>query len=308
MFERIRIKGNLTIVSAFLAVIIATGTLSAQVSNNDLFKDMRWRNIGPANMSGRVTDVEAIDNDYRTVYVGAASGGVWKSVNAGNTWNPIFDNYGVASIGDLAIAPSNSDIVWVGTGEANNRNSVAWGNGIYKSTNAGATFEHMGLENTHQIARVRVHPKNPNIVYAATMGHLWGWSGDRGLFKTTNGGRTWTKLTNGLPADGKHGANDLVIDPNDPNTLYVTMCKRQRLAYRYDGGRPEGGIYKTTDGGNSWKKLTNGLPEGQTGCIGIDIYRSDPDILVTFVEAEQSPESTLGEWSTMRGVCNTSEP
>ena len=306
MLERNRRQAKFAVIAEFLAVLFIAGTLNAQIPNDNLFKDMRWRNIGPANMSGRVTDVEAVNDDFRIVYVGAASGGVWKSENAGNTWRPIFDNYGAASIGDLAIAPSNPDIVWVGTGEANNRNSVAWGNGIHKSTNAGASFEHMGLEDTHQIARVRIHPDNPNIVYVAAMGHLWGWSGDRGLFKTTDGGRTWTKLTNGLPDDGMHGANDLVIDPENPNTLYVTIYKRQRLAYRYDGGSAEGGIYKTTNGGNSWKKLVNGLPEGQTGRIGIDIYRSDPGILVALIEAEQSPESTLGEWSTMRGATHQS--
>lgn len=306
MLKRNRGQAKLSVLTAVLIVLSASPALFAQVSNDDLFRDMKWRNIGPANMSGRVSDVEALDDDYRVIYIGAASGGVWKSKNGGTTWDPIFENYGVASIGDIDIAQSNSNVVWVGTGEANNRNSVAWGNGVYKSSNGGETFVHMGLEDTHQIARIRIHPRNPNTVYVAAMGHLWGWSGDRGLFKTTDGGNTWTKLTNGLPDDGMHGANDLVIDPVNPNTLYVTMYKRQRKAYRYDGGSLEGGIYKSTDGGMSWRKLTNGLPEGQTGRIGIDIYANDPNILVALVEAEQSPESKLGEWSTMRRATHQS--
>ncbi|MFC1554807.1 hypothetical protein ACFL7D_09250 [candidate division KSB1 bacterium] len=295
-----------SLVPVTIFILIFTGLGVSQTADNMYFKDLRWRNIGPASMSGRVTDIEALDNDFKTVYAAAASGGVWKSVNAGNTWEPIFEKYGVASMGDIDIAPSDPDIIWVGTGEANNRNSVAWGNGIYKSVDGGETFVHLGLEETHQIARIRIHPENPDIVYVAAIGHLWGWSGDRGVFKTTDGGKTWTKLINGLPNDGKHGANDLVMDMNNPNTLYVNMYKRIRTAFGYDGGSTEGGIFKTTDGGRSWKKLTKGLPAGQTGRIGLDIYSKDPRILVALVEAEQSPESRLDEWSTMRGATHQS--
>ncbi|MCH8287085.1 hypothetical protein IIB79_11260, partial [candidate division KSB1 bacterium] len=184
-------------VVAILSLCVIADVTFAQVAEENLIKDFRWRNIGPANMGGRVVDFEAVDNDFKKVFLASASGGVWKSVNGGITWKPIFENYASASIGDIAISQQNPDIIWVGTGEANNRNSVAWGDGIYKSTDGGETFTNMGLESTHQIARVIIHPRDENTVYAAAIGHLWGLSGDRGLFKTTDGGQTWVKLTNG---------------------------------------------------------------------------------------------------------------
>ncbi len=257
---------------------------TAQSLEDNLLKEMKWRSIGPANFSGRIVDVEALENDFSHVIVASASGGVWKSVNAGTTWQPIFDDYGSASIGDIAIFQKNPNIVWVGTGEANNRNSVAWGDGIYKTTDGGKTFVHMGLKDTYQIARVITHPTDQDIVYVAAIGLLWGYTGDRGLFKTTDGGKTWIKLTNGLPDDGKTGAIDLVIDSNNPNTLYVAFYQRLRKPYRFDSGGPNGGIFKTTDGGNSWVKLTNGLPTGDTGRIGLDIYRKNSKIIMAIVE------------------------
>ena len=166
-----------------------------------LFKDLRWRNLGPANMAGRISDIEAVEANPSIVYVGSASGGVWKSVNAGTTWEPIFTRYGTSSIGDVAIFQPNPDIIWVGSGEDCVRNSVAWGDGIYKSTDGGKTFTNVGLRDTHHIARVITHPKNPDIVYVAAQGHLWGYNAERGIYKTTDGGKTWRKLTNGLPND-----------------------------------------------------------------------------------------------------------
>jgi len=237
-----------------LTIFLITSSLFPQSIEKNLFKEMRWRCIGPANFSGRIVDVEALDNDFRYVIVASASGGVWKSVNAGTTWEPIFDHYGSASIGDIAIFQKDPNIIWVGTGEANNRNSVAWGDGIYQSTDGGKIFVNMGLKDTYQIARVVTHLTNENIVYVAAIGNLWGYSGNRGLLKTMDGGKTWTKLTNGLPNDGKTGATDLVMDPNDPNTLYVAFYQRFRKPYRFDSGGPNGGIFKSTDGGN---KSTN---------------------------------------------------
>ncbi|MFQ5638028.1 MAG: hypothetical protein ACE5IR_08540 [bacterium] len=266
------------------ASILLASTPFDQRSEQNLLRQMKWRSIGPANFSGRIVDVEALENDFSHVIVASASGGVWKSVNAGTTWKPIFENYGSASIGDIAIFQPNPAILWVGTGEANNRNSVAWGDGIYKSTDGGKTFQNMGLRDTHQIARVVTHPADENIVYAAAIGNLWGYTGDRGLFKTTDAGATWTKLTNGLPNDGKTGAIDLVIDPNEPNTLFVAFYQRLRKPYRFDSGGPNGGIFKTTDAGKSWKKLTHGLPEGDTGRIGLAIYRQNPNILMAIIE------------------------
>jgi photosystem II stability/assembly factor-like uncharacterized protein len=252
-------------------------------------QDLQWRNIGPANMAGRVTDIEAVDGDFAKVLVASASGGVWKSTNAGTTWEPIFTDYGTASIGDIALFQPDPDIIWVGTGESCTRNSVGWGDGVYKSTDGGTTFVNVGLKDTHHIGEVVTHPSNPNIVYVAAQGHLWGHTGDQGLFRTTDGGRTWQKLTNGLPDDGVTGATDIKMDPNDPNVLYAGFWERLRLPHRFDSGGPNGGIFKSTDGGETWRKLTNGLPGGETGKIGLAVYERDPRILMAIVEHGYQP-------------------
>ncbi|NRB51618.1 MAG: hypothetical protein HRU41_28355 [Saprospiraceae bacterium] len=264
--------------------------LFSQASPADLLQGMKYRNVGPANQGGRIVDIEAVDNDFAHVYAASASGGVWKSENAGTTWEPIFDDYGTASIGDIALFQPNPNIVWVGTGEANNRNSVSWGDGIYKSTDGGKSFTNMGLESTHQIARVLTHPKDPDIVYAGAIGHLWGYSGDRGLFMTTDGGKNWQKLTNGLPDDGKTGCIDLVMDPKNPKVLYAAFYQRLRQPWHFHSGGPNGGVYKSTNGGKSWKKLTDGLPTGDTGRIGLAIYKKNPKIVMAFIEAEQTDD------------------
>src|SRR5688572_30376589 len=276
-----------------LAAVASFATLTApsaaaQPSDSALLSSFRWRNIGPSSMGGRVVDIEAVDTSFATVYVAAASGGVFKSVNAGTTWTPVFDNYPSASIGDVALFQPNPEIVWVGTGEANNRNSVAWGDGIYKSTDGGRTFRNMGLKTTHQIARVITHPTDPNTVYVAAIGHLWGYSGERGLFKTADGGTTWSKLGGGLPNDGRAGAIDLVMDPSNPNVMYTAFYDRLRRPWTFTSGGPNGGIYKSADAGATWTKLTTGLPQGPTGRIGLAISRQNPRILMAIVEAEQT--------------------
>jgi len=272
-----RFAGLLMVMSVLFLV---TG-VQAQMDDSGIAKNFRWRNIGPANMSGRISDIEALDDDFSHVLIASASGGVWKSTNAGTTFEPIFDTYGAASIGDVAICQSNPDIIWVGTGEANNRNSVAWGDGVYKSTDGGKTFENMGLKETHQIARILIHPNNPDIVYVGAIGHLWGYSGTRGVFKTTDGGRTWT---NTLQPDEKTGCNDLVMDPRNPDVVYASMYQRLRRPYRFDSGGSKGGIFKTTDGGMHWDKLKKGLPKGDSGRIGLAISRSNPDIIMALYE------------------------
>lgn len=262
--------------------------LSAQVSGEALLQGFHWRNIGPANQGGRIVDIEAVETDFRRVFLATASGGVWRSDNAGTTWSPIFDRYETASIGDIALFQPNPDILWVGTGEPNNRNSVSWGNGIYRSTDGGKTFQHLGLSNTYQIARVLAHPKDPNTAYVAAIGNLWSYAGERGLFKTTDGGKTWAKLTNGLPDDSKTGCTDLVMDPQNPKVLYAAFYQRLRQPWTFHSGGPNGGIFKSTDGGKSWAKLSKGLPPGETGRIGLAIYRKNPNILMALVEAEKS--------------------
>ena len=280
-------------------ILLSSLGLAAQGDPEVLLKDMRWRNLGPGNFSGRIVDVEAVEGDFRRVFAASASGGVWKSVNAGTTWKPIFDDYGSASIGDIAIFQPNPDIIWVGTGEANNRNSVAWGDGIYKSTDGGETFQHMGLRDTYQIARIITHPRDANIAYVAAIGNLWGYTGERGLFKTTDGGRTWQKLTNGLPDDGKTGATDLVMDSRNPSVLYVAFYQRLRRPWRFDSGGPNGGIYKSTNGGRSWKKLSHGLPDGDTGRIGLSIYRKNPKILMAIIEHGFQPTNDDPDYGDM---------
>jgi len=202
---RIGKKQTALILCVFVALFItaAPAPIQAQMDDSGIAKAFKWRNIGPANMSGRISDIEALDDDFTIVLIASASGGVWKSVNAGITWEPIFDTYGASSIGDVAFFQKNPEIIWVGTGEKNTRNSIAWGDGIYKSTDGGKTFTNMGLKDTHSISRIITHPSNPDIVYVAAGGHLWGYTGDRGLFKTTDGGKTWHKLISGLPDDGK---------------------------------------------------------------------------------------------------------
>lgn len=290
--------------AAFVALFLPL--LAGAQSPESLLQEMRWRNIGPAVFGGRVVDVEALDNDFRYVVVASASGGVWKSTNAGTTWSAIFENYASASIGDVAIFQKDPNIIWVGTGEANNRNSVAWGDGIYKSTDGGKTFQNVGLKNTFQISRVITHPADPNVAYVAAIGALWGASGDRGLFKTNDGGKTWTKLTTGLPdtaaGEVKSGAIDLVMDPLDANTLYVAFYQRLRRPWRFDSGGPNGGIFKTTDGGKTWAKLTNGLPSGETGRIGLAVYRKNPKIVMAIIEHGNRPAPDSPEYADLTNL------
>ncbi len=266
---------------------------SAQWSTDELVGDLRWRNIGPANMMGRIAAIEALDTDYRTVLVGTASGGVFKSTNAGITWEAIFDRYGSGSIGAVAFFQPNPDIIWVGTGEAANRNSSAWGDGIYKSIDGGKNFVNMGLQNTHQIAEIAVHPTNPNIVYVAAVGHLWGFSGDRGLYKSTDGGRSWNKLTKGLPIDEKTGCTEIIMHPNNPDILFAGFYERLRQPASFYSGGPNGGLFKSTDAGKTWKKITKGLAEGSSGMIDVSIHVANPDIMVMAYEADENIDESL---------------
>jgi photosystem II stability/assembly factor-like uncharacterized protein len=283
--------------AAVAFALALAGPFSAQdapsTDDRSLVSHLQWRNIGPANMIGRISDFEALDRDFSHVLVASASGGVFKSVNAGTTWEPIFDRYGSASIGDVAVFQKNPDIIWVGTGEECVRNSIAWGDGVYKSIDGGKTFARVGLETTQTIGRIQTHPTDPGIVYVAASGHPWGVTGDRGLFKTVDGGRTWRKLAGGLPDDGKTGAIDLVMDPSNPNTLYVSFWQRLRRPWRFDSGGPNGGIFKTTDGGRSWVKLTRGLPSGDVGRIGLAISRSNPRVLMAQVEHGFQPPAQI---------------
>ena len=245
------------------------------------FDSLHFRSIGPAATGGRVHDIEVDPKDPATIYIAAASGGVWKTTNHGTFWKPIFDSQADNTFGDLAIFPGDTKIVWAGTGEQNNRQSSSWGNGIYRSTDGGATWTHAGLSETRAIARVQLHPTNANIAYVAAAGNLWKANPERGVFKTTDAGKTWTKV---LYVDTLTGATDLVMDPRDPNVLYAATYQRIRSAFGYNGGGPGSAIYKTTDGGATWKKLENGIPAGDKGRIAFSISQSNPNILIALVE------------------------
>jgi photosystem II stability/assembly factor-like uncharacterized protein len=250
------------------------------------FRSATWQFLGPTNISGRATDVAVADsNGRRRVYAGYATGGVWKTDDNGATWQAIFEHMPSTSTGDLAVAPSNPDIVWVGTGEANIFRASMPGVGIYKSVDAGRTWQHMGLTDTQTIARIIVHPTNPDIVYVAATGHEWTDNEMRGVFKTTDGGRTWAKI---YYKSARTGAIDLVMDPRDPNTLYAALWQRIRRKWsdpRVEPGYNEGGIVKTTDGGRTWTDMNQGLPAPEfRGRIGIDLARSKPDVIYAFVD------------------------
>ena len=260
----------------------APGHLAAQqpITSEELAA-FTARHVGPAVTGGRIHDVEALSGDPSTIYVATASGGLWKSVNRGITWANLWEHMPVSTFGDLAIAPSDPGILYAGTGEQQNRQSTSWGNGVYRSDDAGATWQHLGLDETHHTGRVQVHPTNPDIVYVAALGNLWRSTPDRGVYRSRDGGRSWDRV---LYVDEHTGAVDLVIDPSNPDVLYAAMYQRQRRTWGFNGGGPGSGIHKTTDGGDSWRELTNGLPEGDKGRIGIAISRSNPNVLNALVQ------------------------
>ncbi len=286
---RVSTRSSVILASVAIALISLTSKGSAQqntTTSASPFKSLKWRSIGPVNTSGRIDDfaVARVPGQPDAIYVATASGGVFKSTNAGTSWTPIFDSvFAMQSIGDITVAPSSQTTVWVGTGEANGRQSSSWGDGVYKSTDAGATWSSMGLTDTKHIGRIVIDPLNANVVYVAALGHLWGKNAERGVFKTTDGGATWKKS---LFVDDKTGATDIVIDPKNPKVLFAAMYQRERSSWGFNGGGPGSGIYKTVDAGATWKKVTKGLPAGDLGRIGLDIYAADPKVIFATVEAK----------------------
>ncbi len=267
--------------------LLSATILFSQEFSMDLVKNMKPRNIGPGGMSGRVTSIDVVLSDTNIMYAGTASGGLWKSTSAGITWKPIFDNEATASIGAVAVQQSNPSVIWVGTGEGNPRNSLNGGYGIYKSLDAGKTWKLMGLEKTRHIHRVIIDPTNPNIVYAAAIGSPWGEHPERGVYKTTDGGKTWKKI---LFNNNKTGAADLVMDPSNPNKLIAAMWEHKREPWFFKSGGKGSGMYITHDGGENWKKITakEGFPKGELGRIGVAISRSNPNTIYALVEAKKN--------------------
>lgn len=276
--------------SKFLAFIlflfIAVSFLPGQVKP-DVLAGLKARSIGPANMSGRIGAIDGVASDPNIIYVGAAAGGVWKSTNGGMTWTPVFDDQPVSSIGAIAIFQKNPNIVWAGTGEAAPRNSVSVGRGVFLSLDAGKTWKCMGLEKTEKVAKILIHPDNPDIIFVAALGPTWGDSPERGVFKSVDGGMNWKKV---LYVNEKTGAADMTIDPSNPNKILVAMWEHRRWPWFFASGGPGSGIYITSDGGEKWEKLTdkNGLPADDLGRCGLAFAPSRPEVAYALVEAKKS--------------------
>ena len=254
----------------------------------DVFKSMKARSIGPGAMSGRITAIDAVHDDPTTMYAGSASGGLWKSTSGGITWEPIFDNEKVHSIGAISIYQKNPNIIWVGTGEGNPRNSLNMGYGVYRSMDAGKTWQLMGLEKTRAIHRIIVHPDDPNTVFVGAIGSPWGTQEDRGVYKTTDGGKTWKKI---LYIDNKTGVGEMIMDPNNPNKIFVNMWEHRRYPWFFESGGASSGLYVTQDGGDNWKKLSaeeNGLPKGNLGRMGLAISKANSSKVYALIESSKN--------------------
>ena len=273
-----------------LPIVLMSGAIAtAQEVSEDFLKFFHYRDIGPSRQGGRVVAFAVSHQDPHTFFVGAGPGGLWKTINNGITFMAVFDDQNTSTIGDVAVAPTDDRIVYVGTGEANLRNSTYHGDGVYKSLDGGTTWAHLGLEGSHHIGKVIVHPTDPDIVYVAAQGHYYTDNPERGVFKTTDGGKTWKKSLE-VVVDGIHvGAADMVMDPRDPDVLYATAYQRIRRPWGFSGAGPCSGIYKTVDGGDSWTKLSQGLPSGLLGKIGLAIYPKAPDTLYAIIEDANSP-------------------
>ncbi|MHB1688900.1 MAG: VPS10 domain-containing protein [Ignavibacteriaceae bacterium] len=277
---------------AFVFILMLSFSVNAQTDksakekdplNASTFSGLKLRGIGPALTSGRISDFAVNPNDPAEYYVATASGGVWKTVNDGTTWQPIFDSEGSFSIGCITMDPNNPHVIWVGTGENNSQRSVSYGDGIYRSDDDGKTWKNMGLKSSQHIGKIIVDPKNSNVVYVAAQGPLWASGGDRGLYKTTDAGKTWKAV---LTISENTGVSDLVMDPRDNNVLYAAAYQRRRHVFTLIDGGPESAIYKSTDAGETWNKLTNGIPKVDLGRIGLAISPVNPDLLFAIIEAE----------------------
>jgi photosystem II stability/assembly factor-like uncharacterized protein len=278
-----------------------------------LFKNLKARSIGPAVMGGRVSDIALDPNNPFVFYVGLAHGGVFKTEDNGVSFDPIFDKQPVLSIGAAAVAPSDSNVIWVGTGEANDRNSSGWGNGVYRSTDGGENWQNVGLKESRAIGRIVVHPSKPEVAYVAVSGHLWADGGERGLFKTTDGGKTWKLILQApAPHNARTGCCDVALDPANPETVYAALYPRQRTPWSFTSGpgvtgsEDVGGIFKSTNGGTSWKKLTDGLP-AQTGRIGLAVSVSNPRVVMAVLQSYEGGTSSIDDLRSKSGGVFRSE-
>ncbi|MFN8581298.1 MAG: hypothetical protein U0163_10020 [Gemmatimonadaceae bacterium] len=302
-----------TPVSVFTAVLVTLATLASVTplaraqspapTPASALETLSWRHIGPASFGGRIDDIEAVPSRPGTIFVGSAGGGVFRSRNNGVTWDPVFDKAGGSvSIGDIAIAPSDPNVIWVGTGEANSRQSSTWGDGVYRSLDGGDTWTPMGLRDSHHVGRIVIHPRDPNTLFVAAVGHLWGPNAERGLYRTRDAGRTWQRV---LYVDDNTGAIDVALDA-DGRTVYAAMYQRQRRGFGFVGGGAGSGLYRSLDGGDSWERLTKGLPSGPTGRIGIAIAPSQSNIVYAIIENRRGgvfrSEDRGATWTRMNGL------
>ena len=278
-------------------------------SVDPLFRPFRFRSIGPASMGGRIDDIAVSESDPNTIYIGYAVGGVFKSENNGTTFSPVFTEYSVASIGDIAIHPTNPNIVYIGTGEPNNRQTSSFGDGIYKTTDGGKTFTNMGLKEVQSIARIVIDPRNPEVVYVASPGHLFGPNPDRGVYKTTDGGKTWTKIKY---IDENTGFTDITMDPSNSNVLFASSYQRRRSGCCFNGGGAGSALWRTDDGGKSWNKVNGaGMPPGTYGRIAVEISRSNANIVYAQIEAGESGTpiaARAGGAASMEGAPDAAGP
>ncbi|MDH3223222.1 MAG: hypothetical protein OEO23_05860, partial [Gemmatimonadota bacterium] len=273
---------------ALYGLLLPAPAMAQEHAFGEALEGLEWRPIGPAEMGGRTVDIAAVPGDPNTVYIATASGGLWKTINRGVTWTSIFESGGTLSLGAIAMAPSDHNVLYLGTGENNPRNSTSIGDGMYRSTDGGTTWTHQGLAETERFSRIRVHRSDPNVAWAAALGHAWGPNEERGVFRTTDGGQTWERV---LYVDQNTGAADLALNPSNPRVLYAAMYDYRRRPFHFRSGGPGSGLYKSVDSGDSWTALTdpeldNGLPEGPLGRIGVAVAESEPDVVYALIESK----------------------
>src|ERR1035438_5361043 len=271
-----------------LGILILAGAafaFAADPTYTDILKAFQYRNLGPWRTGAWVSSLAVPETPAKahrhTMFAGARTGGVWRTTNSGTTWEPVTDSAGIASVGAVAVAPSDANVVWAGTGDNSLTRSAYYGDGVYKSTDGGTTWKNMGLADSQHVARIVIHPSNPDVVWVAALGHEYSPNQERGVFQTVDGGRTWVRQLFVSPTTG---AVDLAIDRRDPKVLYAAMYDAVRYPWKIQDGGPGSGIYKTADGGKNWEKLENGIPKGTLGRIGIDICRNHPEVLYAVVD------------------------